>query len=344
MEKIVLIYSMSGETLAVDSTDYCFSGSLILRNGRLSRYLFDGGYCSFTLLPSIGNTQYATTFHYYQQDHLGNIREVINGNNGTVEQQTHYYPFGGIIADISTNQNLQPNKYNGKELDLMHGLNTYDYGARQYDPITVTWNGMDPLAEKYRQFNPLAYCMDNPVKHVDKDGRKIVLAKGVSTSFKQDYEHTVQTLKDKGCGDVWQALNDSPEIYTLAESFDNSNYFVPSTRTVFWNSRKGLYTTNDAYLSPATRLNHELSHALQYNNNPEQFKKDNKARVEEEDETYTLEEKRAIEGVESQTAACLGEIHVGEVTRHDHSGIPFDTNSPISNIELNPFNIIVFPK
>ena len=54
-----------------------------------------------------------------------------------------------LIADISTNQSLQPNKYNGKELDLMHGLNTYDYGARQYDPITVTWNGMDPLVPPY---------------------------------------------------------------------------------------------------------------------------------------------------------------------------------------------------
>ena len=51
--------------------------------------------------------------------------------------------------DISTNQSLQPNKYNGKELDLMHGLNTYDYGARQNDPITVTWNGMDPLVPPY---------------------------------------------------------------------------------------------------------------------------------------------------------------------------------------------------
>ena len=187
MEKIVLIYSMSGETLAVDSTDYCFGGSLILRNGRLSRYLFDGGYCSFTLLPSIGNLQYATAFHYYQQDHLGNIREVINGNNGTVEQQTSYYPFGGIISDISTSQSLQPNKYNGKELDLMHGLNTYDYGARQYDPITVTWNGMDPLSEKYRQFSPLVYCMDNPVKFVDSDGRRIVDTNGnTAIHYKND--------------------------------------------------------------------------------------------------------------------------------------------------------------
>ena len=51
--------------------------------------------------------------------------------------------------DISTNQSMQPNKYNGKELDLMHGLNTYDYGARQNDPITVTWNGMDSLVPPY---------------------------------------------------------------------------------------------------------------------------------------------------------------------------------------------------
>ena len=54
-----------------------------------------------------------------------------------------------LIADISTNQSLQPNKYNGKEQDLMHGLNTYDYGARQYDPVTVMWNGMDLLVPPY---------------------------------------------------------------------------------------------------------------------------------------------------------------------------------------------------
>ena len=31
----------------------------------------------------------------------------------------------------------------------MHGLNTYDFGARQYDPITATWNGMDSLVPPY---------------------------------------------------------------------------------------------------------------------------------------------------------------------------------------------------
>ena len=34
---------------------------------------------------------------------------------------------------------MQQYKYNGKEFDNMHGLNTYDYGARQHDPILGRW-------------------------------------------------------------------------------------------------------------------------------------------------------------------------------------------------------------
>lgn len=59
----------------------------------------------------------------------------------------------------------------GKELDLMHGLNTYDYGARQYDPITVTWNGVDPLAEKNVDTSPFSFCHNNSVNRIDPDGR-----------------------------------------------------------------------------------------------------------------------------------------------------------------------------
>ena len=47
---------------------------------------------------------------------------------------------------------------NGKELDLMHGLNTYDYGARQYDPILLKWDRVDQLAEnKNKEFSKKAY-------------------------------------------------------------------------------------------------------------------------------------------------------------------------------------------
>ena len=49
----------------------------------------------------------------------------------------------------------------------MHGLNTYDYGARQYNPVTGRRDRMDPLSEKYYSISPYAYCMNNPVRFVD---------------------------------------------------------------------------------------------------------------------------------------------------------------------------------
>ena len=54
--------------------------------------------------------------------------------------------FGAPYADATASKgaDVQPYKYNGKELDLMHGLNTYDYGARQHDPILARWDRIDP--------------------------------------------------------------------------------------------------------------------------------------------------------------------------------------------------------
>ena len=130
---------------------------------KLSKYLFEGGYATVT--PT---TQ--PVFHYFTQDHLGNNRAVVN-QSGTVEQITHYYPFGGFFADQGTGSSLQPYKYNGKELDRMHGLDLYDYGFRQYDPVVPMFTQQDPMAEKYYHLSPYAYCANNPVNAIDIEGK-----------------------------------------------------------------------------------------------------------------------------------------------------------------------------
>ena len=107
-------------------TDYC--GNMIYENGLLSKILTDVGY--ITLANS------TPTYHYYLQDHLGNNRVVID-EHGQVEQVNHYYAFGGLMGE-STGGGAQPYKYNGKELDRMHGLDWYDYGARHYDAVLTT--------------------------------------------------------------------------------------------------------------------------------------------------------------------------------------------------------------
>ena len=106
-------------------------------------------------------------YYYYLKDHQGNNRVVINGS-GTVMETNHYYPFGGVF---STSTNVQPYKYNGKELDTKNGLNWYDYGARHYDATLGRWFVMDPLAEKMYGWSPYGYCFNNPIKLVDIDGK-----------------------------------------------------------------------------------------------------------------------------------------------------------------------------
>ena len=158
------------EINCTETVDYLLGGRLVMRNGKIDKVLFDGGYAQASAVSN--TTKHKFAFNFYNQDHLGNDREVVDAK-GVVQQVTNYYPFGAPYADATAvkGANLQPYKYNGKELDLMHGLNTYDYGARQHDPILCRWDRIDPLCEKYYETTPYAYCENDPVNSVDPDGR-----------------------------------------------------------------------------------------------------------------------------------------------------------------------------
>ncbi|SEW16931.1 RHS repeat-associated core domain-containing protein [Prevotella aff. ruminicola Tc2-24] len=116
------------------------------------------------------------TFYYQNKDHLGTVRETVT-STGAMKQRVNYYPFGGQLVDtlkvMIWNRDFQQYKYNGKEFDGTFGLNTYDYGARQHDPVLARWDRIDPLCEKYYGVSPYAYCANNPVRFIDPDGRTI---------------------------------------------------------------------------------------------------------------------------------------------------------------------------
>lgn len=206
----------ASEIQTTDSLDFLMEGNLILKNGRINKYLFEGGYCEaynqqlniskpshFFLWDEDGENAEmseeekkayeeklkqweeaqklhdatdAFNFYYYNKDHLGNNREVID-IGGKICQVINYYPFGTPFCDQSTTlqADFQPYKYNGKEFDMMHGLNTYDYGARQYNPIVPTWDRIDPLCENFGYMSPYNYCLDNPVNATDQDGEGPIL-------------------------------------------------------------------------------------------------------------------------------------------------------------------------
>ena len=141
------------------TTDYC--GNVVYENGVQKLLLTDEGYVTL----SDGK------YHYYLKDHQGNNRVVIN-QSGTVEETNHYYPFGGVFASSG---NVQPYKYNGKELDAKKGLNWYDYGARHYDAALGRFTTNDRFAEKYHSLSPYQYGANNPVNTIDINGDSLLI-------------------------------------------------------------------------------------------------------------------------------------------------------------------------
>ena len=139
------------------TTDYC--GNVVYENGVQKLLLTEEGYVTLS----------DSKYHYYLKDHQGNNRVVIS-QSGTVEETNHYYPFGGAFASTS---NVQPYKYNGKELDSKKGLNWYDYGARHYDAALGRFTTNDRFAEKYYSMSPYQYGANSPVGNIDVNGDSI---------------------------------------------------------------------------------------------------------------------------------------------------------------------------
>ena len=101
-------------------------------------------------------------------------------------QENSYSSFGGLFGEGTSNTN-QAYKYNGKELDRMHGLDWYDYGARNYDAQLARLQTVDPLSEDYYFLSPYGYCAGNPIACRDENGEWINFVVGAIVGAATDY-------------------------------------------------------------------------------------------------------------------------------------------------------------
>ena len=228
--KLRTVHTISGTTT---QKDYC--SNVAYENGVQKMLLTEEGYVDLTTSTP--------TYYYYLKDHQGNNRVVVN-SSGTVSETNHYYPFGGVFASTG---NVQPYKYNGKELDTKKGLNWYDYGARHYDAALGRWFVVDPLAEKYYSTSVYGYCLNNPVKYIDADGRKIVIGtpmqrllgklgldsyvENVSKQLKQN------NMDSRRIQSVYNQLEESEHVYRILPLSESpygegfGNHVIPESKT-----------------------------------------------------------------------------------------------------------------
>ena len=120
--------------------------------------------------------------------------------------------------------------------------------------------------------------------------------------------------------------------------------FILNEQTINWNPEMGVETPNGTIMSPATVLNHEMTHATrcdtaveQYNDgNEDAFKEYEKSLKQDASNPYgSLDEQIVIKGNEQRTAQALGEVKPGQVTRTNHSGKPVQVKSPISTDKVD---------
>ena len=167
----------------VELPDYPKMNTFPSRKGKSEMFCFPSGYYSFDEEGKMDGC------HLYVQDYQGNNRMAVNAYTDEVEQINHYYPYGALMADISTQPEKQDFKYSGKVLaakrkidnlsarrralarvDRTYGLDRYDFHARQFDLGVPMFDRPDPMAEKYYGISPYAYCAGDPVNYVDLHG------------------------------------------------------------------------------------------------------------------------------------------------------------------------------
>ena len=244
---ITYVYDASGvkllasykTALPASSHTIAYCGNMIYEDDTFKQVLFDGGYITFT--------DNRAMYHYYLKDHLGNNRIVVS-SKGEVEQVNHYYPYGGIMAE-STSESVQRYKYNGKELDRMHGLDWYDYGARFYDATVAMWFNVDPLAEKASSYSPYSYCVNNPIIAFDPNGMETHVVSNSNGTY------TV----------IGGILNKDRNIYVYAQD-KNGNYIkgksigITTSTTSFYNSEEGKWER--VIIDPSDNSGREFLHKI----------------------------------------------------------------------------------
>ena len=111
--------------------------------------------------------------YYYSTDHLGSTRLVLD-SNGQIAEKLMFLPTGEVFMD-EQNSTLYHSDFlfSGKEMDAETG--NYYFGARYLAPRLGIWLSPDPMQLKYPHVSSYAYCMGNPVRLIDPNGRDIVV-------------------------------------------------------------------------------------------------------------------------------------------------------------------------
>ena len=96
----------------------------------------------------------------------------------SIEEATDYLACG--IPSTSQSATVDNHRHGGKEWVGFAGLGWHDNRARWHDALLMRFTTPDPLAEKYPDLSPYAFCANNPMKITDVYGDSLSLFGDIS--------------------------------------------------------------------------------------------------------------------------------------------------------------------
>jgi RHS repeat-associated protein len=148
--------------------------------------------------------------------------KVIRNSGNNNFEELDYYPFGAQMEGRHGGTNDTRYGFVGMEKDdeLYGDGNSYDFGARMYNPRIGRWMSVDPLAAKYSGLSPFQYAGNTPISAYDPDGRLIIFINGETGELEGSQSNgshperaSILYWSWKFISQVTSAFNDNNYIY-----------------------------------------------------------------------------------------------------------------------------------
>jgi RHS repeat-associated protein len=129
---------------------------------------------------------YLSNYSETQPVYFDNLQ--VSHVRGRILEETHYYPYGIMMAGISSkalnfgSPANKMNKFQNQEYNDDLGINGYEFKYRVDDPQLGRFWQVDPLADKYVYNSTYAFSENQIVAHVELEGKE----KKLVTSFPSD--------------------------------------------------------------------------------------------------------------------------------------------------------------
>jgi RHS repeat-associated protein len=109
---------------------------------------------------------------------------LITDENSQTYQTLAFAPYGELLVNVNNGSYDESYKFTGYERDQESGL---DYAHARSKDVNLQFISTDPMWGKYPHLSPYAYCGNNPINRVDKDGEFWLQLGGAVLSGGIDY-------------------------------------------------------------------------------------------------------------------------------------------------------------